>query len=402
MTGRAGMRAALAAAMLALTGFGAAPGLAQEAGAFPGPPALGAIRIAVYNASLSRRGPGMAWRAIKEGRDESASHALSIIRRVRPDAIAVLELDRDEEGLALAALQARLAEAGEGGAGLSYPHVFQAPVNTGIPTGFDIDGDGETGGPGDAQGWGGFPGQYGMAVLSRHPFDAASIRRFQTQLWSDMPGALIAGALPEGAAAIQRLSSKSHWDVPIVLPDGRPLHLLVSHPTPPVFDGPEDRNGRRNHDEILFWLDYVEGRGWMTDDEGRHGALALGARFVILGDLNADPVDGDGRREGIGALLASALVQDPEPRSAGAVEAAAAQGGANRGHAGDPALDTADWPDRPGGPGNLRADYALPDARWEVTGAGVFWPALSEPGAALLGERRGRASDHHLVWVDIR
>ena len=53
-----------------------------------------------------------------------------------------------------------------------------------------------------------------------------------------------------------RLSSKSHWDVPIRI--GREtVHFLVSHPTPPVFDGPEDRNGTRNHDEIRFWADYV-------------------------------------------------------------------------------------------------------------------------------------------------
>ena len=34
------------------------------------------------------------------------------------------------------------------------------------------------------------------------------------------------------------------------------VHFLVSHPTPPVFDGPEDRNGPRNYDEIRFWADY--------------------------------------------------------------------------------------------------------------------------------------------------
>jgi hypothetical protein len=39
-----------------------------------------------------------------------------------------------------------------------------------------------------------------------------------------------------------RLSSKSHWDVPIVI-GRKTVHFLVSHPTPPVFDGPEDRNG---------------------------------------------------------------------------------------------------------------------------------------------------------------
>jgi 3-phytase len=53
-----------------------------------------------------------------------------------------------------------------------------------------------------------------------------------------------------------RLSSKSHWDVPIEI-GGAVVYVLVSHPTPPVFDGPEDRNGTRNNDEIRFWADYV-------------------------------------------------------------------------------------------------------------------------------------------------
>ena len=81
-----------------------------------------------------------------------------------------------------------------------------------------------------------------------------------------MPGALLPDdpSTPEPAdwyspdeLDVFRLSSKSHWDVPVRLPDGRILHLLASHPTPPVFDGSEDRNGRRNHDEIRFWADYV-------------------------------------------------------------------------------------------------------------------------------------------------
>jgi hypothetical protein len=63
-----------------------------------------------------------------------------------------------------------------------------------------------------------------------------------------------------------------------------------------VFDGPEDRNGRRNHDEIRFWADYVTpGRtsAYVYDDAGRRGGLEPGALFVIAGDQNSDPLDGD-------------------------------------------------------------------------------------------------------------
>ena len=92
-----------------------------------------------------------------------------------------------------------------------------------------------------------------------------------------------------------RLSSKSHWDVPVEV-GGRTVHVLASHPTPPTFDGAEDRNGRRNHDEIRFWADYVRpgaGSGYIYDDAGGTGGLKPGSSFVILGDQNADPLDGD-------------------------------------------------------------------------------------------------------------
>lgn len=60
---------------------------------------------------------------------------------------------------------------------------------------------------------------------------------------------------------VLRLSSKSHWDVPIDIPLGdgvtQRVHMLLHHPTPPAFDGQEGRNLRRNHDEIRLFADYV-------------------------------------------------------------------------------------------------------------------------------------------------
>ena len=78
---------------------------------------------------------------------------------------------------------------------------------------------------------------------------------------------------------------------------GSTVHLLVSHPTPPVFDGAEDRNGTRNHDEIRFWADYVSAETtdstYIYDDAGSYGGLPATERFVIAGDLDSDPLDGD-------------------------------------------------------------------------------------------------------------
>ncbi len=181
------------------------------------------------------------------------------------------------------------------------------------------------------------------------------------------------------------------------------VHFLVSHPTPPVFDGPEDRNGRRNFDEIRFWADYItpSGGGYIYDDVGTTGGLAPGSSFVIAGDQNSDPLDGDSVPGAIQQLLEHPRVNTSvTPSSEGAVEAAILQGGANLTHRSDPRFDTADFSD--GAPGNLRADYVLPSKNLRITAAHVFWPKQGEPGSELTGVFPFPSSDHRLVRIDVR
>ncbi|NEQ23102.1 MAG: phytase, partial [Microcoleus sp. SIO2G3] len=286
----------------------------------------------------------------------------------------------------------------------------------GIPSGFDFNNNGSIAGGDDAFGFGAFPGQFGMALFSKYPIDTENIRTFQTFLWKDMPGAL----LPDDATtlapqdfysleelAVFRLSSKSHWDVPIEV-SGETIHVLASHPTPPVFDGAEDRNGRRNHDEIRFWADYITpGEGdYIYDDNGKTGGLAADSRFVIMGDQNADPFDGDSFDLAIRQLTDNSLINNTNPPdSEGGVDAAERQGGANDRHIGNPAFDTADFADTT--PGNLRADYVLPSYNLEVTDSAVFWPTDEDPLFRLVGDFDPNipggfpSSDHRLVSVDV-
>jgi hypothetical protein len=287
-----------------------------------------------------------------------------------------------------------------------------APSNTGIPSGFDLDNNGTVGGGNDAFGFGDFPGQFGMAVFSRFPILRHRVRTFQLFLWKDMPGALLPDdpATPAPAdwyspeeLAVFRLSSKSHWDLPVLI-GGKVVHTLVSHPTPPVFDGPEDRNGRRNFDEIRLWADYVvpSRSRYLYDDQGGRGGLAPGASFVIMGDQNSDPLDGDSVPGAAQQLLENPRVNTSlTPTSPGGPEQAALQGGANLTHRSDPAFDTADFADVPG-PGNLRADYVLPSRDLRMLQARVFWPLSSDPLFRLVGVFPFPTSDHRLVWVDVR
>jgi hypothetical protein len=248
-----------------------------------------------------------------------------------------------------------------------------------------------------------------MVLLSRFPIVEDQVRTFQNVLWAAVPGARLPDdpATPEPAdwyspdeLAVLRLSSKSHWDVPIDI-DGRTVHVLASHPTPPVFDGPEDRNGMRNADEIGFWADYVAGvdSNWIIDDAGVSGGLTPDAEFVIVGDLNSDPLDGDSISGATAQVLALDRIQDPAPTSDGAVLAALTQRLINDAHAGDPALDTADFPDDT--PGNLRVDYVLPSDSFTIAEVGVFWPPANDELARLVTIEPLASSDHRLVWVDI-
>ncbi|MBL3607526.1 endonuclease/exonuclease/phosphatase family protein [Rhodovulum sulfidophilum] len=349
-------------------------------------PALADIRVASFNTDLSRKGPGLLLRDILSGKDSQVAAVLDVIAAARPDIIALQGIDYDLDGLALTALADRLRARD-----LDYPHLFALRPNTGLRTGLDLDGDGRVGGPGDAQGFGYFAGQDGMAILSRFPVLTDRVRDFSALVWRDLPGATLpemdGAPFPSAEAqAVQRLSTTGHWDVPVDL-GGSILHLLTFHASPPVFDGPEDRNGLRNRDELRLWTLYLDGALGLAPPRGP---------FVVLGDANLDPEDGDGRSAAMRAFLADPRLTDPLPESPGG--AAAPQTGANAAQRGEPARDTAEWDDTPEdeAPGNLRVDYVLPSSGIEVIGAGVFWPADGP-----LAETVRTASRHRLVWADL-
>ena len=298
--------------------------------------------------------------------DDQARAVAQVVAQVAPDVLVLQGVDYDADFLALKALREVIAEAGQ-----RYDHVFALPPNTGVPTGLDMDGDGWLGDGSDAQGFGRFRGADGMAVLSRWPVDVDGVADFSHVLWRDVPEAVLpevdGAPFPSAEAlAVQRLSSVGHWVVPIAHPKGDvPLMTLAAGP--PVFDGPEDRNGLRNADEIRFWQVFLDG-GFGAPPEGG---------FVIAGNANLDPDAGEGRREAIAALINDPRLQDPL-RDAG---------------------PTVDWTEPK--PGDLRVSYVLPSSDWTVEGGGVFWPRAGAQGHELLAFDDVAASRHKLVWVDI-
>jgi 3-phytase len=383
------------------------------------------VRFVTYNVSLYASRAGEVAERIAGGKDKQAASEAEIIQRVNPDVVLLNEVDYEADGTLINTFQREYLEVGQNvsqsSSGFAKPIHFKyryvAPSNTGVHSGHDLDRNGRvTDKPGsvdygaDSWGFGQYPGQYGMVILSKYPVAVDKVRTFKDFLWKDMPDA----RLPDSSATTEPndwysqeslggfpLSSKSHWDVPIQI-DDKTVHVLVSHPTPPAFDGEEDRNGKRNHDEIRFWVDYIShaGADYIYDDKGRRGGLPRGASFVIMGDLNGDPHDGQGQK-GIAKLLASpTIAKYPAPESDGGEEQAKLQGGINEQHKGNPRNDTLDAADRDG-PGNLRLDYILPSKDLKVVASGVFWPQNTDTLFSLVGVFPFPSSDHHLVWVDV-
>ncbi|USN98629.1 MAG: endonuclease/exonuclease/phosphatase family protein [Phycisphaeraceae bacterium] len=390
-----------------------------------------AIRVATFNIEDLRTDE------LIEPYSERARHAAEVIQRIRPNVILINEITDDMSGGPdfdpkagpgqnadrFARLLARPAAPGL--APLEFT-AFSREVNTGRASGFDLDRNGEVvtiipppsrkqtdaqrAYGGDCWGFGAYPGEYGMVLLvdKRLEIKEDYVRTFRLFPWKDMPNAMMPQYTPEpgedksGTAASKeegenkeaatkgaddkpgpwyadeagelfRLSSKSHWDVPVELPNGEVVHFLCSHPTPPAFDGPEARNKLRNHDEIRFWADYVDNAAYIVDDHRQPGGLPAGANFVILGDLNADPDEGQTVGNPIASLLFANrhIADDPHPTSDLAL----------------PGLDPDDTSRF-----RLRVDYVLPSRTIGVRKTGIW--RYPPAGAEF-------PSDHFPVWADL-
>jgi endonuclease I len=377
------------------------------------------FKVATYNVSHFRATAGALITDLATVTNTQSQSIARVIQRNNPDVILINEFDYDANGRALQRFQENYLEVSQAGEPpVYYPYAFVAPANTGIASGHDLDNNGSVvttpGAAGygeDALGFGTFPGQYAFVVLSKFPIDTANLRTFQKFLWRDMPSALLPDDpdLPGTGdwyspteLNVVRLSSKNHADVPVLV-NGTRIHILASHPTPPVFDTPGaglpwkagvDHNGRRNSDEIRFWSDYINpaASAYIYDDTETSatpsGGLPPNSRFVICGDQNADSNEGDSSDPAIKQLIGGTTVATGSPIPANPLVNATFN---PAGGAGPQADDTADFS------GGVRVDYALPSIFGFAppTGA-VFWPAAGDPMAAAAA-----ASDHHLVYVNL-
>ncbi|EPO0010600.1 endonuclease/exonuclease/phosphatase family protein [Vibrio alginolyticus] len=358
----------------------------------------------------------------------------AIIQKNRPDVLMMAEYNNDGTGENKAAIEGfqknylSVAQSIDGAGGeanlepIEYPYAESYSTNTGLLSEFDLDNNGTAGQmPGDAWGFGMYHGQYAFALMSKYKIDTANTRTFQAFKWKDMEGAKIptiticdgSQKIPDGMKCGDewysaeewdqvRLSSKNHVDAPIIIPtrNGEEVvHLLMSHPTPPVFD--TGKNKAQNATEVEFWHHYIQGKDYFYDDVGKTGGLTNGAKFVMMGDQNLDPVSGDGISSVMQELhndpLVNQTVMNGElyPTSFGAAE-----------HAVDRS-STHPYPNRITSTFGLGVDYALPSANLNVIDSGVYWSASYEEGHKLFndarigkyGDGKDVSSDHRMIWI---
>ena len=355
-----------------------------------------------------------------------------IIQRVKPDILLLAEFNNDGKDTsnhqALDGFQTNyLSQPQHDMPAIIFEYKRTFGTNTGLLSPYDLNhSGGEPALPDDAWGFGQYHGQYAFALFSKYPLDDNSMRSFQQFKWKDIPGEIKPvidlcndpEKFPEGMKCGDnwysddawnnfRLSSKNHIDIPVKLPvqkdKERSIHLLLSHPTPPVFDGVARHNYKRNSAEVRFWHDYIEGKTYFIDDQSNTGGLAENSLFIIAGDLNADPDVGDGDRTAIANLLStsrvntSATTGDKVPTSKGGSEflqSSDCTRNCNRDKGNTITSDV-----------GLAIDHIIPSTGLVITDSGVFWPAKDEPGRYLvdddkLGFSKGVSSDHRLVWLD--
>lgn len=376
------------------------PTAVAQAAAAAGEPVT--VRVAAW------RLPDVRTSELVSGETPRVKLIAQAIQRMRPNVLVLTGLAHDEAGApgvtgdSGGRNAARLAESylsvpqAEGLAPIRYV-AFMPKTNSGQASGLDLDGSGRvetrwvddptaaqfSGYSGDAWGPGRYPGERGVAVLvdARLLVKEAAARTFRLFPWEYMPDSALPEAGAEGVAAAVRgklrLSSATHLDLPIMLPNGASVHLLVCSPTevsattPPLV-------ARRQHDEVRFWADYVDGQAYIVDDDGSGGGLRgtdgdERPSFVILGPLGSQPEDGASFRNPIEAtLLASARINSTVvPKAEGTGEATSRDG--------------------------RRLDYVLPSTDLGIVAAGVWTAAVTDASGAAVrvpGER-------FAVWMDL-
>ena len=275
----------------------------------------------------------------------------------------------------------------------SISRTLPRPDERGEPSGFDLDDDGLHHRPHDAFGWGRFPGNGAMALLSAASVDAAAARTFRGLLCPALPvpGSPRARTGAPGPTGGGRRRSGSPPGPTGTAPSCRPAAACTSSPPIRLRRSSTARApqppAQSRRDGLLERLPRRNGLA-------RLPAAAPPARPRLRWRSSArpDPVDAPAIPHASPAARQPRGCSDPRPR----VPARAARAAARRRRPRRPPRPRhRPLARRRRGPGNLRVDYVLP-AR------GSPLPRRRLRPAPALAAEAAAASAHRLVSVDDR
>jgi 3-phytase len=362
----------------------------------------GPVRLRVGHFNLRE----MSTAKLLDESDEQATAAAQILARFAPDIISINELQFDMQGVPTPSMPGAPGTTGWGqfdvfgadnahrladriaaaGTPEGYEHRLIFVGNSGYywegsTLGFDWF---------ILRGWGEFRGRFNTAILSRYP-----ILLDQVRIISDVPW----DALPENHIA--KMKAETGIDVPPGFPifekglnivpvqvNDEVLHLVLLHTVSPAFD---PINPYRNYDELRALVMFLDGQLPGVEP------LPPDAKFMIVGDLNADPDDGDG--------LPGAIQQVLDHPSVIAVFGAGAGTKGNNGqyntYLSGCGLDDGSIVQNPTQKFQLQLDYLLPSTNLgEPLETFLFFPDFQTEREDF--DLACRASDHRFAYTDIQ
>jgi len=369
-------------------GYDGDGGVGSDATTGDGGPADDLTRVGTYNIEI------LSSSKLNDPDEPQVNAAVEVIARVSPDILAIQELqyeleagetpgamDEANNGRVLADLMRAADETG------GYDHTLIVLGNSGFDwPGYDPDVHDPYFGPGGSTP----PGMFNMAVISRYPILVDQVEFIIDFSWTDLPenslsvleattGVVVPAGFP--------LFSAGLLVAPIDLGD-EILYLVVLQTTPPhVSDIHKHRN-----------LDQLTGLRLLVDGAlpGYEDALPSDARFVLVGDWNADGDHGDGFPEAIYQLLEHPSITPFQPTGAGSIGVSPEKNTTASVCGEGDGLDAAD----PATGMQFQMDYVLPSANLgaPITG-GMFYPDFeTEPDDWALA---CAASNHMLLWGDL-
>lgn len=377
------------------TGVG---GLGATSGAGGAPPGTVRVRLAHFNVRE------LSTDKLLDAADEQASAAAEILGRFDADIVSINEIQYDIQGIPSLSMPGAPATATPGGfdggadnarrladrvaaAGATegYAHTLLTVGNSGF----------YWEGSGGSQwfvlrGWGEYEGRFNTAVLSRYPILGDQVRVIADFAWESLPGNTIAqmqSEIGESVPAGFPLFEKSLNVVPIQI-DDEVVHLVMLHPVAPAFD---PINTYRNFDELQGLRMFLDGT--LPGVPG----LPDGAKFVVVGDLNADPEDGDSFDTAVSQILTHPSLATPVfPTAAGSKGLNGPFNTYLSGCGRDDGSTVSDPTTR----FQLQLDYILPSATIGAPLASfLFFPDHLSARADF--DLACRASDHRMLYLDL-